>query len=208
MTERRKKRPLLLQPRATNPPSIVGKGGICNAKTTAGNSCKLTAGHSTDHVGWGACKYHGGTSPALIRAAAHQQLAAIADELDVTPHEALLVCLRLSAGAVAWLRNQITNFEPDAEQPEALAALMDAYAEERDRLAKTSAMAISAGIDERRIELEEDQGVLIAGAIRSILGDLNLSVEQRREAPAIARRHLLALVDGGRGNPPTSGGAI
>lgn len=195
MTERRKKRPLLLQPRATNPPSIVGKGGICNTKTTAGGNCKLMAGHSTDHPGWGACKYHGGTSPALKRAAAHQELAAIATELDVTPHEALMVCLRLSAGAVAWLREQLTNFEPDEEAPETLATLTAEYGAERDRLAKTSAMAIGAGIDERRIQLEEEQGELIGNTIRAILGDLDLTIEQRRRAPPIARRHLLALVD-------------
>jgi hypothetical protein len=41
--------------------------------------------------------------------------------------------------------------------------------------------------------LAEQQGELIAQVIRSILGDLGLNKKQQDEAPAIVRRHLLAL---------------
>lgn len=34
----------------------------CGAKTRQGHPCKLPAGHGTDHLGSGRCKFHGGAS--------------------------------------------------------------------------------------------------------------------------------------------------
>lgn len=34
----------------------------CGAKTRQGHPCKLPAGHGTDHLGEGRCKFHGGAS--------------------------------------------------------------------------------------------------------------------------------------------------
>jgi len=67
---------------------------------------------------------------------------------------------------VAWLRNQIQTSDPT--DTAALAQLMADYGVERNRLAKVAAMAIAAGIDERRISLEEEQGESTARAVRSI----------------------------------------
>ncbi len=38
------------------------KENICGAKTRKGTPCHLQAGHGTDHLGTGKCKYHGGAS--------------------------------------------------------------------------------------------------------------------------------------------------
>jgi len=46
---------------------------------------------------------------------------------------------------------------------------------------------------ERKVRIAEQQGELIAQVIRSIRGDLGLSSRQQSEAPAVVRRHLLAL---------------
>lgn len=35
---------------------------ICGAKTRSGTPCKLMAGHGTNHLGQGRCKFHGGAS--------------------------------------------------------------------------------------------------------------------------------------------------
>jgi len=68
-------------------------------------------------------------------------------------------------------------------------------------LARFSQMAISLGIAERAVKLAETYGEMLARLIQGILGDLDLSVEQRAKAPAIVRHHLIAL-DGGREMTP------
>lgn len=38
------------------------EGPFCGAKKRDGSTCRQTAGHGTDHVGTGRCKFHGGAS--------------------------------------------------------------------------------------------------------------------------------------------------
>lgn len=181
---------------------ILGRDGKCNSlKRNGKERCDLPAGSGTDHPGWGACRYHGGNSPALRKSAVRAQVRDMAQELDMDPHDALLFTVRLAAGTVNWIRSRILDLE-EAEQGGVVeeAALIESlhkvYGEERDRLAKAAKLAIDAGIDERRIQLEEDQGVLIAKAVTAILTDIGLTPEQKKNAPAIARKHLLALSAG------------
>ena len=52
---------------------------------------------------------------------------------------------------------------------------------------------LDAGVEERKVRIAEAQGELLAEVIKAILGDLGLTKKQQSEAPAIVRRHLLAL---------------
>ena len=67
------------------------------------------------------------------------------------------------------------------------------YGEWIDRSAKHAELALDAGVEERKVRVAEQQGELIAQVIRSIRGDLGLNSKQQSEAPAVVRRHLLAL---------------
>jgi hypothetical protein len=58
---------------------------------------------------------------------------------------------------------------------------------------RCDATALDAGVEERRVRIAEAQGELLAGVIKAILGDLGPNKKQQNEAPAIVRRHLLAL---------------
>lgn len=49
------------------------------------------------------------------------------------------------------------------------------YLKEREHLAKVCALALRAGIEERKVKLAESQGLLVADAIRRILGALGLT---------------------------------
>ena len=183
---------------------ILGKGGKCNSlKRDGKNRCTLDAGHGTEHPGYGACSYHGGNSPSLNKHAVKAQVLDLAQELDMDPHDALLFTVRLAAGVVKWLRDKIGELEdPDdtitavdkAANAAILQMYMDQYGAERDRLAKAAKLAIDAGIDERRIAMEEDQGEAIAKAFQGVFADLNLTAEQKRSAPAIVRKHLTLLM--------------
>lgn len=57
-----------------------------------------------------------------------------------------------------------------------------------DRLVNYSAVALKAGVEERRVKIAEQTGQLIANVIRGVLTDLG--VADHPEAPNVVRRHL------------------
>lgn len=57
-----------------------------------------------------------------------------------------------------------------------------------DRLVNYSAVALKAGVEERRVKIAEQTGQLIANVIRGVLTDLG--VADHPEAPSVVRRHL------------------
>lgn len=174
---------------------ILGAEGKCNCLKRDGKArCTLNAGSGTDHPGYGACQYHGGNSPSLVRHAAKQHVRELAQELEMEPDEAIAWSVRMSAGVVAWLQNQIQNVdETNPEEMALLPSLIQSYGEERDRMARISKLAIDAGIAEREMQLQEQEVAILAQAIRNILAELNLSAEQRALAPGMVRKHLMAL---------------
>ncbi|MFD4968952.1 hypothetical protein [Streptomyces sp. NPDC058424] len=140
-------------------------------------------------------------------------------KIDTTATEALLDEVQWTAGHVAWLRERVQEIEgaaaagADREHPlvwgvtreksggedfgtteeAAPNVWLKLYQQERAHLVKVCAEAIKAGIEERRIKLAEQQGVLVAQAIRAILADLNLTADQQAQVPEIVPRHLRAL---------------
>ena len=70
------------------------------------------------------------------------------------------------------------------------------YMKERDHLAKVCALALKAGIEERKVKLAESQGLLVAEAIRRILNALGLSPEQQMLVPTVVPRELRLLAAG------------
>jgi hypothetical protein len=71
------------------------------------------------------------------------------------------------------------------------------YLKEREHLAKVCALALKAGIEERKVKLAESQGLLVADAIRRILSALGLTPEQQQLVPEVVPRELRALAAGG-----------
>jgi hypothetical protein len=190
----------------------------CGAKTRAGTPCQLVAGHGTGHPGTGRCRRHGGASPqAELSGAVHlarREATVMGAPLDVEPHVAILECIRIAAGEVRYASEQIAQLTPDdaAGQlittverdggkdgggsetrygPPALHIWIVARHHAMDRLVDYSKVAIAAGIEERRVKLAEQQGALLAQAIRGILAELG--VGDRPEVPAVVRRHLTLI---------------
>lgn len=141
-------------------------------------------------------------------------------KITTTATEALLDEVQWTAGHVAWLRERVQEIEgaalvegTDREHPlvwgvtkeksggedrgtteEAAPNIwLKLYQQERTHLVRVCAEAIKAGIEERRIQLAEQQGALVAQAIRKILGDLQLTPEQQALVPQVVPRHLRAL---------------
>jgi hypothetical protein len=187
----------------------------CGGHNRRGAPCGNAAGYKTDHPGSGNCTFHGGATPtgrknAAMRAA---EAAVITYGLprDISPTDALLEEVRYSAGHVAWLREKVAELENEdlvwgmTEQAEKNASefqgtdttyaakpniWLELYFRERKHLLDLTKAAISAGIEERRVKLAEEQGALLNGVIRRILGRLSLSPEQAALLPVVVPDEL------------------
>ncbi len=179
----------------------TAQGRVCGHPKSNGEPCKQAAGLGTDHLGWGCCKFHGGTSQSHRNKAnkdmAREAVRVLGLDIKIDPARALLEELWRTAGHVAWLRNKIDEFGDDllylTEQGMKPRAFLDVYQAERRHLAKVASMALAAGVAERQVKIAEEQGALVAMAIKAILQDLGLTEEQQAQAPSIVRRHLSAI---------------
>lgn len=189
-----------------------------------GSPCQRPAGWGTDHPGYGKCKHHGGATPSGRKAALMEMIRdevrkVMGPAIEVDPMEALLWCIRIAAGEVAFATYKIEQLDEteavgspitttersgisrgDAEswveetkQPIELNIWIRTRRESTDRLAKYSKMALDAGIAERQINLAESAGEQLAVAIQSILAGLGLSAEQEEKAPMLVRSALIEL---------------
>lgn len=188
--------------------------GRCNARKTDGSGvCRHGAGWGTDHVGFGSCRKHGGSTPNGAKSAhkereqkilgpilEHYQ-ARIGDHPD--PFEGMLEVVRFGW---AWLRMlearvaELTDaegglFAPDHagdHRPHVLAQMViDARREHR----RNCEAAIRAGIAERMVALAEDQAEAMAALVRGVLEELGHQLEDPTVA-GVVRRHLHALPGG------------
>lgn len=189
---------------------------LCGAATKgSGQPCRRPSGWGTDHVGYGACKLHGGSTPTHRRHAVKLMLAheitSLGQQLDITPEEAILQQVREAAGNVALYRQLVSTFkleeggvwvrtESKAKPAEAERHIAVAlYDQERDRLARLAKLAIDAGIAERLVRVAEAQGELLAQVVQRALDDpeWGLSAEVRERGRQVFARHMNALEVGG-----------
>jgi hypothetical protein len=143
--------------------------GLCDGFTQKYTSlpaqmCTREAGYLTDHAGVGKCFYHGGYFGRELQKGAILMALAYADEMNVSPWDALLGQLRLLANQVAWLRMRVWEAEKAYGAPglrpggEGFDWVMMLEAR-GERLTKTAKMCLDAGIAERlvqQIEIEAD----------------------------------------------------
>ena len=119
---------------------------------------------------------------------------------DIDPHAALLDEVHMTAGHIEWLRVEIIQ---KLDDPAGLTQITDAgvepavwiamYQHEREHLVKVCKAAIDAGVAERQVRLQEEQGRLLAMVIQAFVRDpqLNLTPAQLVVAPNLIRKHLL-----------------
>jgi hypothetical protein len=195
---------------------------LCGAKKRAGGICTRPAGWGTPHPGVGACKLHGGSTPNHQINAAPQLAVVMGAPLDIEPHDALLWCIRVTAGEANYCSAMVAQLEDDqavgkpvlsrdwvgsgengsgggSEQRELAPALNIWIVARRDaveRLARYSKMALDAGVAERQVRVAERYGEQIAQLLSGVIADLELTDAQQQRAPEIVRRRLVALEGG------------
>lgn len=173
-------------------------GEICGAQRRTGGTCKMAAGFGTNHLGFGRCKYHGGSTPNGRLNSAKQEAIFMGAPKEINPVEALTWCIHITAGEIEWFSERIAELDKeDWFEQSILGKQMNIMVRERDnaivRLARFSKDAISLGIAERRVRIAEQYGAALARLLKGILDDLELSEVQRQRAPAIVRKHLILL---------------
>lgn len=183
------------------------------AARSSGEPCKQPVVPGTNR-----CRFHGGAAK-QVRAKGQQRIAeqkareameTYGRKIETTAVEALLDEVQWTAGHVAWLRQRVAELEQqevvwgttqiktggddgghtEAAEPNVWLKL---YQQERTHLLKVCSEAIRCGIEERRVKLAEAQGLILVQVIKSILGDLDLSVEQQAKVTDIVPRHLRAV---------------
>jgi hypothetical protein len=187
-------------------------GSQCGAKKKHGTTtCSLAAGWGTSHPGTGRCKFHGGSTPNHVKAAASDEYRKLLGTTkDINPVDAIIWCIKIRAGEVEWLTQRMQELDEKAWIEETLVGKQfHLYARERSaamgELVKFSNIALSLGLAEKAIRLAEQYGNTIARLLEGILTDLmpHLSDEGKALAPQIVRRHLI-LIEGGNDNPPVA----
>jgi len=150
-------------------------------------------------VGGTVCAKHGGASPQVKaaakrnrdRATAQAKLTQLGRPRAIDPHAALLEELHRTAGLVEWLGQQVAALKQDeltwgtvrethgAHQDEGeksrtvkqagVHVMVKLWQEERRNFVVVARACIDAGIEERRVRLEEAAGQQLASVVRTVL---------------------------------------
>jgi hypothetical protein len=197
---------------------------ICGAKTKAETPCGLSpldGGTRCKKHGGGSPQARKAAEKRLAEAQAQKELErgvrALGLPVDIDPGKALLDEIHWTAGHVEWLREKVQELQDEelvwgksqtevgigpegpidkVVEKAGPSVWYELYLKEREHLAKVCALALRAGIEERKVKLAESQGALVAEAIRRILAALNLSPAQQAMVPEIVPQQLRLLAAG------------
>lgn len=175
---------------------------LCGGKLRQGEgTCRKQAGWGTPHKGVGRCRLHGGNTSSHVvagqRAMASAQVARLGLPREVDPHQALLEEVHRCAGAIEWLglvvgdieagslvwgtqRSVTDGDEKSVTDVAAINVWVRLWQDERDRLVRACKAAIDAGVDVRRVELEQARVSMQADGIRAGMDAVEMPEEVRR----------------------------
>jgi hypothetical protein len=186
----------------------------------AGKPCRRVAGQGTQYVGYGGrCVAHGGAKKQGRALGAWLMAHKFAEELDVSPWEALLLVIRITAGRLRYIESVLASAVDDNElegrvdedEPTGVSEdgqlttgrnltwWVEKSEEERDRLAKVSKAAIDAGVAQLLIEKELRQGEALAATFVKVVEEMEaagMSEEVLEVARTVMRGQLQLALEG------------
>lgn len=182
----------------------------CGANGRSGKPCGHPAGYGTDHPGIGRCKFHGGSTPNHVRSAQMVMATRACETLGI-PIEtdgitALTNRLWEAEGDLCFYREQVAELGVDITEMEEgggeFAAsrrvphvLVTLYHQAEERSAKIAAECVKAGIEQRRLDLDQARAAEVFRCVAEALKAMGLSdrLEEFRHAFAAAIRGRVLL---------------
>ncbi len=162
--------------------------GVTRRRSAAGGARK-GAGYGTRHLGYGTCKFHGGSTPSSTKGAL-REMAREWSELEgveKSPEETMRHVLALANGEVEFFQRHLDGAEPLSDE---WRSLLKERARARREAFDFAVATLAAGLDVRETEMAERLGSLFGGAMRALLADLALSPEQRSRVPELFDFHM------------------
>lgn len=172
---------------------------VCHTGVFKDKQCPNAAGLRTQHEGVGVCQAHGGNKRKGRALSAWILMHAMAQQLNVSPWDALLSQIRLLSGQVAWLTQKLGNDTKDDDdlRPDGDSFYWMELLENRGkRLAVVSKMAIDAGIAERMITLMEDQAQVLHQSVQRAAIEINLDEKTQYELLTKVAMNFQAIESG------------
>lgn len=167
--------------------------------------CQMQAGYRTDHLGVGRCYRHGGNTPTHERGA-KVELARIACEtlgipIETDPVVALTNRLWEAEGDLCFYREQVIALGAEVTETEESGGewgatkhvphvLVTLYHQAQERSAKIAAECIKAGIEEKRLQLDQVRAAEVFRCVTEALKAMDLAdrLEEFRHGFAAAIR--------------------
>jgi hypothetical protein len=203
------------EPVKSSPDEKAEIEGRCNANAKqVQRPCRKPAGWGTDHVGEGRCRLHGGNTPsgrkAGQKAKAKTAVRTLGLPIEIDPADALLQEVWRSHGHVIWYGEMVAQLrkgdlgwgitkekrggEDWGTTHEAKTNIYLAlYNEERKHLARVSAEAIKAGVEQKRLTLETHRAEMMVNMLGSIFDGLDLNPEQITKLDELVPKALTAI---------------
>lgn len=151
------------------------------------------------------CRYHGGNSPSVKKAAARRQLSKYVTSAFMVPNpvpvtDPLQALSMLASEVMAWregLRRMVIDLgddltKVDAMQVERVRGLVELYERSIDRADKVLTNIAKLNLDERLVKITELQVTKVVEALDRTFDELNLSESQRVQARERLTHHLRA----------------
>ena len=181
--------------------------------------CYCVAGANTNHLGSGYCDYHEvevllqsdskSTTKQFqaAKAIAYENATLFGVPKPTNPFDAIMDEISRTAGIVEWLNHHMKQMETDGSDAESIlqqysvkmgfqpSVWYQLFIEERKHLVATCTAAIKAGVAERKVQIAEQQGRLIAMMFTAFIHDprLGLTPDQILAAPKLISEHLTGL---------------
>lgn len=132
----------------------------------------------------------------------------IAQVLEISPWEALLLAVKRAAAWAAFYESKLAEVEDDDDlRPNGSAYHWVESAERvNEKLARWSKMAVDAGVQKILIERAQTEGALIAQVMNAAIAGANLDEETERRLRAALRQALLSQESAMIAETPTSSG--
>jgi hypothetical protein len=150
-------------------------------KRQGSGTCTRPAGWGTPHPGIGRCKLHGGSTHSHVVAAgkvlAQREVTRLGQLRDVDPHTVLLEEVQRSAAAVALLSERVEQIGDSVTDSDR--GWMAWWERERRQSVVAAKAAIDAGVDVRRVELEQARVSMQASAVRAAMDAVGMGEEER-----------------------------